>query len=158
MKTKIGLIAAIVTLNIISASAQDLFEKLGDNEHITSVYISKALLNLFPGMADKMDVDVNGVDLDQIVAKLEQIDIYTSDNQEGAQLIRTEAKKLQSQTKTYEVLMKIKDDGTNVIFYGEKEKDHFKTLVMVVDESNECTLIRLLGSFTAEDIQNITKK
>jgi hypothetical protein len=157
MKTKKGLIALIVLLNIVSASAQDLFEKLGDNEHITSVYISKALLNMFPGMADKVNVD--GVDIKNIVAKLEQIDIYTSSNKEGLLLIRTEAKKLQSQSKSYEVLMKIKDDGNNVIFYAEKskDKDRFKSLIMFADDGDECTLIRLLGSFTAEDIQNITK-
>ena len=156
MKTKNGLVAAMVLLNIVGASAQDLFEKLGDNKHITTVYVSKALLNMFPGMADQVNVD--GVDVKDIVSKLEQIDIYTSDNEEGSQLIRTEAKKLQSQSKSYEVLMRIKDEGENVIFYAEKEKDRFKSLIMFVDGSNECTLIRLLGSFTAEDIQNVTKK
>ena len=155
MKTKNWLIAAIVLLNAVGAFAQDLFEKLGDNEQITTVYVSKALLNMFPGMADKVDVD--GVDIGKIVSKLEQIDIYTSDKKEGSQLIRAEAKKLQSQSKSYEVLMRIKDEGENVIFYAERDKDRFKSLIMFVDEGNECTLIRLLGSFTAEDIQSVTK-
>jgi len=156
MKTKNWLIAAIVLLNIVGASAQDLFSKLGDNEHITSVYISKALLKMFPAMAEKVDVD--GVDVKEIVAKLEQIDIYTSDNKEASQLIRTEAQKLQSQRKNYEVLMKIKDGNDKVTFYAEKEKDRFKSLIMFVDGGDECTLIRLLGSFTSEDIQKVTKK
>ncbi|GHT76028.1 hypothetical protein AGMMS50262_13130 [Bacteroidia bacterium] len=156
MKTKNWLVAAILVLNIISVSAQDLFEKLADNEHITSVFISKGLINMFPSMADKINVNANGIDVSKIMAKLEQIDIYTSDNKEAAQLIRTEAKKLQSQSKSYEVLMKVKDEGENVIFYAEKEKDRFKSLVMFVDGSDECTLIRLLGSFTAEDIKEIS--
>jgi len=156
MKTKNWLVAVIVMLNIAGASAQDLFEKLGDNEHITTVYISKALLNMFPAMADK--VDVNGVDVKNIVAKLEQIDIYTSDQKEASQLIRTEAQKLQTQSKTYEVLMRIKDGSDNIIFYAEKAKDRFKSLIMFVDEGDECTLIRLLGSFTAEDVQKVIKK
>ena len=155
MKTKNWLIAAIVLLNIGGASAQNLFEKLGNNEHITTVYISKALLNMFPAMADKVDVD--GVDIKNIVSKLEQIDIYTSENKEASQLIRTEAQKLQSQNKTYEVLMKIKDGSEHVIFYAEKEKNRFKSLIMFVDEGDECTLIRLLGSFTAEDIQHVIR-
>ena len=161
MKTKNWLIAAIILLSSVSVSAQDLFEKLGDSDHITSVYISKALLKMFPGMADKANVNINGVDgidLDNIVSKLEQVDIYTSDNKEGAQLIRTEAKKLQSQNKSYELLMRVKTESENVTFYAEKEKDRFKSLVMFVDSGEECTLIRLLGSFTAEDIQNVTKK
>ena len=156
MKTKNWLIAAIVLLNIVGASAQDLFEKLGNHDHITTVYISKALLNMFPAMADK--VDVNGVDVKNIVAKLEQIDIYTSENKEASQLIRTEANKLQSQSRTYEVLMRIKDGSDNIVFYAEKVKDRFKSLVMFVDSGEECTLIRLLGSFTAEDVQNVIKK
>jgi hypothetical protein len=156
MKTKNGLIAIIVLLNSIGASAQDLFEKLGDNNHITTVYISKAMLKMFPGKAEEINVD--GVDIKDIAAKLEQLDIYTSDNKEGSQLIRTEAKKLQSQSKSYEVLMRIKNEGENVIFYAEKDKDRFRSLIMFVDSGDECTLIRLLGSFTAEDVQNITKK
>ena len=156
MKTKNWLIAVVVLLNAVGASAQDLFEKLGDNKQITSIYISKAMLNMFPDMAKEVNVD--GVDIKNIVSKLEQIDIYTSENKEGSELIRTEAKKLQSQNKTYEVLMKIKSEKENVIFYAEKEKDRFKSLIMFADEGSECTLIRLLGSFTAEDIQNITKK
>ncbi|GHU71915.1 hypothetical protein FACS189413_14260 [Bacteroidia bacterium] len=154
---KIKLITAILLLNIIGVPAQDLFDKLADNEHITSVYISKALLNMFPAMADKVDVD--GVDIHKIVNKLEQIDIYTSENKEAMQLIRTEAKKLQTSNKSFEVLMKIKDDGEDVIFYAEKaDKNKFKSLVMFVDSADECVLIRLLGNFTAEDIQEITKK
>ena len=157
MKTKIGLIAAIILLNIVGASAQDLFEKLGNNDQITSVFISKSLLSMFPSMSGSIDVE--GVDVKDIVAKLEQIDIYTSDNKEAAQLIRTEAKKLQSQNKAYEMLMKIKNEGEDVIFYAEKDKNNkFKSLVMFVDSSDSCTLIRLLGSFTAEDIQGVTKK
>ena len=158
MKTKNWLLAAIVLLNIVGASAQDLFEKLGDNNDITTVYISKALLKMFPEKVAA--ANVNGVDISKIVPKLEQLDIYTSDKKEGSKLIRTEAKKLQSQNKSYEVLMRIKDDGENVIFYAEKEKDkdQFKSLVMFVDDGVECTLIRLLGSFTAEDVQGIIKK
>ena len=155
MKTKKWLIAAIVLLNMVSVSAQDLFEKLGDNENITSIYVSKALLKMVPGMVTDQ-VNVEGVDIGNIITKLEQIDIYTSENEEGSKLIRAEAKKLQSQSKSYEVLMKIKDGSNNVIFYAEKEKDRFKSLIMFVD-GDECVLIRLLGSFTAEDIQNITK-
>ncbi|MDR0683390.1 MAG: DUF4252 domain-containing protein [Dysgonamonadaceae bacterium] len=156
MKTKNWLIAVAILLNAVSASAQDLFEKLADNEHITSVYISKTLLNMFPAMSDKIQVE--GVDVENVIHKLEQIDIYTSDNKEAAQFIRTEAKKLQSQSKSYEVLMKVKDGSEDVIFYAEKEKDRFKSLVMFVDSIDECTLIRLMGSFTAEDVQKITKK
>ena len=156
MKTKKRLVAVIVLLNIVSASAQDLFEKLGDNKNITTVYISEALLNMFPAMADQ--VNVTGVNIKGIVSKFKRIDIYTSKNKEGSQLIRVEAQKLQSQSKSYEILMRIKDEVENVVFYAEKEKDLFKSLVMFVDGSNECTLIRLLGSFTTDDIQNITKK
>jgi len=156
MKTKKGLVTVIVLLNIASASAQGLFDKLGDSKHITTVNISKALLNMFPAMADQ--VNVTGVDIKGIVSKFEQIDIYTSKNKEGSRLIRTEAQKLQSQSKSYEILMRIKDEVEEVIFYAEKEKDRFKSLVMFVDGKDECTLIRLLGSFTTEDIQNITKK
>jgi uncharacterized pyridoxamine 5'-phosphate oxidase family protein len=158
MKTKIGFIAAILLLNIISASTQNLFKRLADNDKITTVYITKALLNMIPGMAAK--VDVEGVNLKKIIPKLEQIEIYTTNDKRAAQLIRTEAEKLQSTKSTYEVLMRIKENGQDVVFCAEKTKENnvFQSLVMFVDSPDECTLIRLLGNFTAKDIQDITKK
>ncbi len=47
----------------------------------------------------------------------------------------------------------------NVNFYGVKDKDIIKDLVMFVDQSNSnCTIIRILGTFTTEDIQQISKE
>jgi hypothetical protein len=54
--------------------------------------------------------------------------------------------------------MKIKEDGNNVVFYGQKSGNFIQSLVMFVDGDNECVLIRLLGQFTTEDIKKITKQ
>jgi hypothetical protein len=156
MKTKNGLVAVILLLNIISISAQNLFSKLSDNEDVTLIHISKAMLNAFPSLSDKIQIE--GVNMRIIIQKLEQIDIYTSEIKEASQLIRVEAKKLQSQSKSYESLMRIKNKEDDLFFYAEKDEDKYKSLVLFVDGAEKCTLIRLLGSFTAEDIQDITKK
>ena len=157
MKTKGFIIAIFLLFNAVNSFSQkDLFEKFSDNNNITTVFISKALLNLMPGMSS--NTQMNGVNIDGIVNKLEQIDIYTSKDKEAMQLMRAVAKEFQAKTKAVEILMKIKSEENNVIFYGEKEGSLIKSLVMFADNKDECVLIRLLGQFTMDDIKTVIEK
>ena len=60
--------------------------------------------------------------------------------------------------KAYENFMSLKEKDQKVVFYGKQDNGTFKDLVMIVSELNKCTIIRMRGSFTAKDIQNIMKK
>ncbi|GHT49225.1 hypothetical protein FACS189440_14560 [Bacteroidia bacterium] len=160
MKTK-NLLTVLLLFTAMTGFAQndfiqnDLFNKFADHPDITQVTITKALLNMVPGMTSS--VDMNGVDLSDIMNKLEQIDIFTSKENAAKQLMRTNAIDHFKRNKSYEVLMKIKDKENNVVFYGLKDGDFIKSLVMFVDGDDECVLIRLLGKFTTQDIQKITE-
>lgn len=155
MKTK-GMIILVMLFACISGYAQDsLFDKLTDKEDITQVTVTKSLLNLMPSMATS--VDMNGVDMKDIVTKLEQIDIFSTKNEKSRSMMRNETNKHFNNNKSYEVLMKVKDEKDNIVFYGQKENNFIKSLIMFVDGDNESVLIRLLGKFTTEDIQNMMK-
>lgn len=44
-------------------------------------------------------------------------------------------------------------------FYAQKDGNNkFKDLVMVINENTECTIIRIVGSFTMEDIKKVMDK
>jgi hypothetical protein len=155
MKTKI-LFTVIALFAVWSGFAQDkLFDKLAEQKSITQVTVTKGLLNMMPNLTSS--VDMNGVDIKDIVNKLEQIDIFTSQDSDAKKLIRKEAADHFANNKSYEVLMKIKEEKSNVVFYGQKDGNFFKSLVMFADGDTECVLIRLLGKFTTEDIKKITK-
>ena len=151
MKTKIILTSLLLMFGLMAVQAQnsDMFEKLSNHKDVTTVYISKSLLNMMPNL------DTGGADIKSLAGKLEQLEIYnTNGNKEANSLIRKEVEAL-TKSKTYETLMKIKDGTDNVTFYAHKEKDRFKDLIMFVNEPDDCTIIRIMGNFTAEDIQKV---
>ncbi|MDR2953640.1 MAG: DUF4252 domain-containing protein [Prevotella sp.] len=163
MKIRIILISIFMMFGLVSIQAQDdIFEKLSDHEDVSTVLISKALLKMMGGMmGGDMIPDMSmggmmpGVNIKDIAGKLEQIEIYSSETTKGIKLMKSEAGKLQK-NKSYEVLMKIKDKDENVTFYGgRKDKSRFKDLIMFVDNEGECSIIRISGSFTAEDVQGV---
>ena len=157
MKTKGIIIFMTLFLTAGTSFAQeDWFDKFADHKDITQVTISKALLKMAPSMASS--VNMNGVEIKDVINKLEQIDIFTSDKEEAAGMMRKETTAFFKKNKSYEVLMKVKDGNDNVTFYCQNDGEFIKSLVMVVDDGNECSIIRLLGKFTIEDISKITEK
>jgi hypothetical protein len=133
----------------------DLFGKLEGKENVTQVTITKSMLSMMPNISSS--AEMNGVDIKNIVNKLEQIDIFSSEDKETSKLMAKEAKEHFNNLKSYEVLMKIKGKKDNVLFYGEKKGNIFTSLIMFVDGDDNCTLIRLSGKFTTQDIQDVTK-
>lgn len=131
-------------------SGSNPLEKLSDNKQITTVFISKALLSMMP---TNMNLDIGSVDIKKIAGKIDQMEIYTSGEKEGIQLMKTAMSSFQG-NKEYEILMKVKDSNQNVTFYAQKDKDFFKDLVMCVEGDNY-VIMRITGTFTSEDIQQI---
>lgn len=152
MKNKAIILLTFLILGLYNLSAQEkLFAKLSDNDNISVVYISKALLEMIPNM----DASVNGADFKQLSNKLEQIEIYSCDN--DAQTVAMMRNEMNTFTKnnTYESLMTVKEKEQLVHFLAYKQNNRFKDLIMYVDEKNSCTIIRIKGSFTSDDIKNV---
>jgi len=141
----------LFSLVVVQAQNNEMFERLSNHKDITTVYISKSLLSMMPNMVE------GGPDIKALAGKLEQLEIYNSNgNKEANKMIRKEMDDL-VKTKTYETLMMVKDGTDNVTFYAYQEKGRFKDLVMFVNDPEECTIIRIMGNFTAEDIQKVVE-
>lgn len=150
MKTKRFLITILALSAVLMANAQaNLFEKLSNNKNVTTVYISKALLSMMPA-----DMDMGGANIKGLASKLEKIEIYTSENKEAIALMKAETEFLKK-NKGYEALMTVKETDNHVMFYAQQDKDKFKDLLMLVDQPNQSVIIRIIGSFTSEDIQSV---
>jgi hypothetical protein len=156
MKTKILIVVAFLCIQWNGFAQDNLFNKLADRDDITQVTVTKALLNMMPGILSSMNVE--WIDMKKIALGLEQLDIFAAESEGAKQLIRQTANELLKKDKSYEVLMKIKDGNDNVAFYGQKEGTLIKSLIMFSDDNFDCTLIRLLGKFTTEDIKAIVEK
>jgi hypothetical protein len=154
MKTKTIIIALLMVLITGNCFAQNkLFDKFSEMEGVTSVFISKSMLQMMPGMKIQ-----NGMDIRVFAGKLSGILILTSENQGIAKMMRSETAHFNNNP-AYEILMKVKDDGSNVNFYVKKKSETLiSELVMLVDEPDEFVIIQMNGNMTMEDIQKLTKK
>ncbi len=153
MKTPNIIIIFIMFLSSLSLSAQNttqMFDKFSDNEEITTVFISKALLQ----MAPELKADMGGANISNLIGKLSQIEIYTTEKKSVAQMMKSESDKL-IKNKSYESLMTVKDKKDNVVFLIQRNKDRIDELLMVVSGLDECTIIRITGDFTMEDIRKV---
>jgi len=104
------------------------------------------------------NMNAGNINVKGLAGKLEQLEIYNSDgNKDASKVMREEIASL-VKTKKYEVLMSVKEDGENITFYAYKEKDKFKDLIMFMEEPTECSIIRIVGNFTAEDVQGVMGK
>jgi hypothetical protein len=53
--------------------------------------------------------------------------------------------------------MRIKEGGESTVFLADQRGDLIKNLLMIMDEGDEMTIIQMLGNFTVQDVQQITK-
>ena len=54
--------------------------------------------------------------------------------------------------------MRVKDNNTKATFYIEQKGDQINEMIMLADTDNSFNVIQLLGNFTLQDIQEITKE
>ncbi len=151
LKTILTTVALVLFSLMAQAQSTNVFDKLDTRKDIQAVHVSKSLL----GMISKMDM--GGADIAHLADKLKQIDVYTSESAEAAKFMKAEANFFAT-NKAYESFMTIKEKTQTVVFYGQKEGDKFKDLVMLLEEANKYTIVRMVGEFTAKDIQQIVKK
>lgn len=128
----------------------DVLDKLSDMDGITAVYISKNMFNSIGNM--KME----GINIGSIAGKMESIQVLTSENSKTAQIMKAEASKL-TKGGRYEVMMKVKDSSSRVVFYSKQVNNKIRELLMLVDETpNEYVIIQIKGNLSLKELQDIT--
>lgn len=149
---KIAIILLLVCAAMqAQAQKSSLFDNLSNDKDVTTVFVSKALLSMMPRI-DNCDADIKSIS-----NKLNQIEIYSTESARAIKIIKTEMLLL-CNSKRYERIMQVKDKGDNVIFLAEHKDNVFKDLIMFVEDGKEYTVIRLIGTFTPDDIQKVTNK
>ena len=117
---RIFIITLLTTLcSICSYGQQSFFDKYAEMEGVTSVYITKSMLSLFP----KGQTSVNGVNIGNIASRLDNIQILSADEQPIIDKLRKETSVINTQ-KVYEELMRVREDGEKTtIYFKEGKKD-----------------------------------
>ena len=152
MKLKIFFISICALFCQLSMAQSDLFKRYADKEGVSSVYVSKAMIQMALDAVSNADLYLNNMK-----GKIEGIQIVSSDNAVLKNEMDESFRKLIGNQ--HEELMRIKDEsGELVTFHIKKEGNLITELIMLVNEEDEFSAIQILGKFTMQDIQEITSR
>ena len=139
----------MICCSVFCYGQQSYFDKYADLDGVTSVYITKSMLSLFP----KGKTNVNGINIGDITNRLDNIQILSSDEPAIIEKLRKETSNINNKN-GYEELLRIREDGTKTtIYFNEKKKQ--KEFVRLVDAKDEFTIISIVGDLTLQEIQGI---
>mgnify|MGYP000199305143 CR=1 FL=1 len=133
---------------VATVAAQTNNDALFDG--VTSVYISKKMFQLMPSM------ETAGLNLINMKGKIESLQILTCENESLQEQMRKDFSGLIK--KEHEELMRVRDGESKITFYIKQKGELINELIMLSDDEKEFSVIQLLGQFTLQDIQEITKE
>ena len=136
--------------SVCSYGQQSFFDKYAEMDGVTSVYITKSMLSLFP----KGQANVNGVNIGNIASRLDNIQILSTDEQPIVDKLRKETSHINTRN-GYEELMRVREDGEKTTIYFKDSKKDKKEFVLLQDAKNEFTIISIVGDLTLQEIQGI---
>jgi hypothetical protein len=152
MNIKHFLLALILLVSVNSQAQKQLFDHFSKMDGVTTVYISKAMLQMMPDMQVQ-----EGMDLSNFAGKLDGLLILTSEQESITKMMRNETAHF-ADNSAYEVLMKVRDEESKVDFFIRKKPDQrIAELVMLVDDDGEFVIIQMTGNMTMDDIKQLTK-
>ncbi len=153
MRRFISLLLLLIAFHSTAFAQTDLYKKCEKEKSITSVYISKAMLQLV-GDAEMGNID-NGAML-LLKDRVDNVLILNSDNATGVKFLsglRTEF----MNNKNREILMQINDPASDVVMFRlplSKEKNQYAISVL---GKGYATMIVIEGILTLEDIARVTR-
>jgi hypothetical protein len=100
---------------------------------------------------------LRGINLDSIIPKLDQIDIFATQSDAAKQLMQKEVDSFFNNQALYQVLMRVREGGQNTVaIYGRQIGNYIVSLIVFAKEGNDCVLIHLAGQFELQDIRELT--
>ena len=148
---RIFIITLLITFcSVSSYGQQSFFDKYAEMDGVTSVYITKSMLSLFP----KGQTSVNGVNIGNIASRLDNIQILSADEQPIIDKLRKETSGINTRN-GYEELMRVREDGEKITIYFKDGKKDKKEFVLLMDQKDEFTIISIVGDLTLQEIQGI---
>lgn len=142
------LVCVLLVLPLLAQAQQELFKKYSDMKNVTSVYVSKAMLDMNPSLFTK-DIYIG-----KAASQLNSVQIIsTMDNKIKSEMLKDIRELIKSSR--YELLMKQKGTVSSSEFYVNRKGDKVKELVMVINGAASLKFVYLEGEMTTKDVQNI---
>lgn len=151
MKTKKITLSILVLLFCLIGNAQNnLFDKYSDLHNVSSVYISKTMIEMNPNLYTK-DVFIG-----KVAGQLDAVYIISTMDNGTKKDLRKDIDEFIQKGK-YELLMKQKGVVSHSAFYVKRKgTDQVRELIMITDGAATLKFVSLIGDLTLKDIQKIT--
>ena len=138
----------LLLLPLICQAQKNLFNKYNDLKGVSSVYISKAMIETNPNLFTK-DVYIG-----KVSGQLNSVQVLSTMDNNVKKDMRKDLRSLVQSSK-YELLMKQKGVVSSSEFYISRKGDKVKELIMIIDGAATLKFVYLEGEMTLKDIQNI---
>lgn len=145
---KILLTGALLLLPLLCQAQKNIFNTYNDMKGVSSVYISKAMIEMNPNLFTK-DIYIG-----KVSGKLDCVQILSTMDSNIKKDMRKDLRSLVQSSK-YELLMKQKGTVSSSEFYINRKGDKVKELIMIIDGAATLKFVYLEGEMTLKDIQNI---
>ena len=154
MKKRTYLLTILLTLCTLFCHAQQsFFDKYAEMDGVSSVYITKSMLKMFPDMSGK----INGVNVGSIANRLDNIQILSCEEAGIIEQLRKETKNINTKN-GYEELMRIREDGNKTTIYFKEKKKGNSEFVLITDAKDEFTIISIMGNITLQEMQKMVNE
>lgn len=144
------LAGVLLVLPLLCQAQKNLFNTYSDMKGVSSVYISKAMIEMNPRLFTK-DIYIG-----RVSGKLNSVQILSTMDNNIKKSMRRDIQSLIHSSK-YELLMKQKGIVSSSEFYVSRKGDKVSELVMVIDGAASLKFVYLDGEMTLSDIQSIMK-
>ncbi len=138
----------LLLLPLLCQAQKNLFSKYGDMKGVSSVYISKVMIESNPNLFAK-DIYIG-----KVSGQLYSVQILSTMDNNVKKDLRKDLRSLVQSSK-YELLMKQKGTVSSSEFYLSRKGDKVKELIMIIDGAATLKFVYLEGDMTLKDIQRI---
>ena len=145
---KLLIILLLTATCAVSHAQNDLFRKYEDTKGVTTVYVSKAMMNMFP------NISVGNNKMEKISRKLDMLRILSCNCPSLIPSIRNYAVAIYKNNR-YQLLMQENEDGEKTFIYKRglgKNKNEF---VLLSVEHDELNIINVIGNVSLNDIRQL---
>jgi len=151
----ISLFSFMGTTSAQNDAISKYFDKYIENEAFTVVYLSPKLFQLL-GKLEIDDLDDNEAEaILEVVEDLKSLRVLTTD--EDPLSYYDEAVKTIN-TKDYEILLTVRDEGENVQFLVKDSGNTINELLLLVGGESEFVMVSFVGNINLDKISQLAKK
>ena len=147
--TRFFLVVSILLLSCTANAQNSVFDKYNDMHNVSSVYISKTMIEMQP------DLYTKDLYIGKVAGQLDAVYIVSTMDNTIKKDMRKDIGQYIEKGK-YELLMKQKGRVSRSAFYVKRKGEKVKELVLITDGATSLKFIVLSGDLTLKDIQNIT--